>query len=132
MVSAMGVVMEARTFGQEVCEYILTLVPYWRVSTEAWKLSDDNYLVGIGVLRNYGGDLMVSTLRSPDEDDAEQLRRIASGKLTLQCGAIGNILVVYDDLRNPRPDCFALGDTYPMLPWSSANELSRYVIRDTP
>ncbi|HEY8297307.1 MAG TPA: hypothetical protein VIG32_04715 [Candidatus Baltobacteraceae bacterium] len=122
--------METRTFGQEVCEYIMTLVPFWRVSTEAWKLSDDNYLVGIGVLRNFGGDLMVATLGSADEDDAEQLRLIASGKLTLRCGSIDNIVVVYDHRNGLRAENFALGDLYPIVAWSSAAELQTYVIRD--
>src|ERR1700757_4634160 len=91
--------MMSQTFGQEVYEYIVTLVPYWRATTEAWLLSNERYLVGIGVLRNYGGDLMVVTLQSPEEKEADQLRLILSDKLRLLQGSLDNIVVVYDDRR---------------------------------
>jgi hypothetical protein len=46
------------SFGVSVFEYLKTLVPQWRLCDEAWLLGED-HLVGIGLERNYGGQLMV-------------------------------------------------------------------------
>ena len=51
--------MSMHDFGMELFEYVRTLVPYWRVSDDAWPLSNASHLCGIGVLRNYGGQAMV-------------------------------------------------------------------------
>ena len=53
------------SFGSLVFEHLKTLVPFWRVCDEAWLLGND-YLVGIGVERNYGGQLLVVPL--PDRE----------------------------------------------------------------
>jgi len=35
------------------------LVPYWRICDKAWHIGENIYLAGIGVERNYGGQLLV-------------------------------------------------------------------------
>jgi hypothetical protein len=40
-------------------QFITSIVPYWRVSDECWHLSDEAVFCGIGVHRNYGGQVMV-------------------------------------------------------------------------
>jgi hypothetical protein len=46
-------------FGSVIFEYLKTIVPYWRICDEAWHVTEDPYLGGIGVERNYGGQLLV-------------------------------------------------------------------------
>jgi hypothetical protein len=60
------------SFDQDLYSYVETLVPYWRVCDEAWPLGED-HLVGIGVLRNHGGQVMVLPW---DQETRDQLQRI--------------------------------------------------------
>lgn len=119
-------------FGQRVYERIVRLVPYWRASTEAWLLSDDSYLVGIGVLRNYGGDLMVITIDSLEDEVIGQLVALLQGKLSLEDRKLENILIVVDDSILGFDDLPAALGRLESLRWSSAAALARYVIRDEP
>lgn len=119
-------------FGQRVYDRIVRLVPYWRASTEAWLLSDDSYLVGIGVLRNYGGDLMVVDVDSLDNDSIRQLVGLARGDLSLQVGSLSNILLMLDDSALTVDDLPPLLGQFERLLWSSAESLAQYVISDEP
>lgn len=119
-------------FEQRVYDRIVRLVPYWRVSMDAWSLSDNAHLAGIGVLRNYGGDLMVLAIDSSEDTRIGRLAAVLRGELALRNGRIENILVVFDDsvLRfEELPP--ALGQLN-LLPWSSAMVLPRYVVKDNP
>jgi hypothetical protein len=112
------------TFGQELFEYITTVVPYWRVSDEAWPLADD-YLTGIGVLRNYGGQVMVLPW---SEDTRRQLMRFRE----LLEPLLKQIVVVVDDREPEDLEAIpALLSPITVLPWSRRTELARFVIKDT-
>lgn len=119
-------------FGQHVYERIVRLVPYWRASTEAWRLSDDSYLVGIGVLRNYGGDLMVITIDSPGYEAVGQLCALLRGELSLTNGRLENILVLIDDRLIGFDELPPELGRLECMRWSSAADLEQYVTRDAP
>jgi hypothetical protein len=117
------------TFGQNVFAFLTTIVPYWRMCDDAWLLSDESHLRGIGVLRNYGGDVLII----PWSKDPELLR-------CLQLPRMGNALpdydrriVVVDDRSGERWDHVEKG-IFPIavIPWSDRSRLSEFVISDAP
>jgi hypothetical protein len=111
-------------FGQELFEYLTTLVPYWRVSDEAWPLEKD-HIRGIGVLRNYGGAVMVMPW---NDDTRAQLARFREHLDPL----LKRIVVVVDDREIA--DWGAASATLApiaLLPWSRRNQLASFVIKDT-
>lgn len=111
------------TFGQELFKYIATVVPYWRVCDEGWPLADD-YLTGIGVLRNYGGQVMVLPW---NEDARQQLARFREllGSLSKR------IVVVVDDREvDDLEAILAILSPIAVLPWSRRTELARFIIKD--
>jgi hypothetical protein len=112
------------TFGKELFEHITTVVPYWRVCDEAWPLAGD-HLTGIGVLRNYGGQVMVLPW---SVDTRRQLTRFRK----LLDPLSKRIIVVVDD-REPEDleTISAMLTPITVLPWSRRNELARFVIKDT-
>lgn len=119
-------------FGQRAYERIVRLVPYWRASTEAWRLSNDSYLVGIGVLRNYGGDLMVITIDSLDDEAIGQLLALLQRDISLEHGRIENIFVLVDDALIGFDELPATLGRLDRLRWSDAEALVKYVTKDEP
>ena len=106
-------------------KYITTLVPYWRVSDEAWPIGDD-HLVGIGVLRKYGGQVIVL----PWDDNASSRLARLRGKL----GPVFDKVVVVVDDRTPGDigAIEALLEPIAVVPWSRRAELEKFIIKDTP
>jgi hypothetical protein len=119
-------------FGQRVYDRIVRLVPCWRASTDAWSLSDGSHLVGIGVLRNYGGDLLVITIDSREDETIGQLVAVLGGDLSLRNGRIENVLVVFDDSVLRFEELPRTLWQLERLPWSSAASLALYIIKDNP
>jgi len=112
------------TFGQELFEYITTVVPDWRVCDEAWPLADD-YLTGIGVLRNYDGQVMVLPW---NEDAGKQLARFRE----LLEPLLKRVVVVVDDRDVQDMEAIsAMLTPIVVLPWSRRTELARFVTKDT-
>lgn len=115
-----------RTFSQEVFEYLTTLVPYWRVSDEGWPLGeDDHYLTGIGVERNFGGQVMVVPW---DDDSRQQL-----GDFAKSLGPLTERIIAMIDDREPQ-DMESIAATISpiaMLPWSRRSEIATFIVKDT-
>ena len=112
------------TFGQELFTHITTVVPYWRVCDEAWLLGDD-HLTGIGVLRNYAGQVMVL----PWCDDTRQ--QLARFRELLE-PLLKRIVVVVDDRQPEDLEAIsAMLTPIAVLPWSRRTELARFIIKDT-
>ena len=112
------------TFGQELFEHITTVVPYWRVCDEAWALADD-HLTGIGVLRNYGGQVMVLPW---SQNTRRQLARFRE-----QLGPLSKRIIVVVDDREPE-DMEAISTMLTpitVLPWSRRDELASFVVKDS-
>lgn len=104
-------------------------MPYWRVTDEAWPLgeeSESRYLNGIGVLRNYGGQVMVVP---GEESPLETLRSILERKSF----DTQRVIVVVDD-RDGQDwhDVAARVSPVRVLPWSRRDELTRFVLKDEP
>jgi hypothetical protein len=113
------------TFGQELFKHITTVVPYWRACDEAWPLADD-HLTGIGVLRNYGGQVMVLPW---SEDTRRQLVRLRE----LLEPISKRIIVVVDDREPEDVEAIsAMLTPIVVLPWSGRSELAKFVIKDSP
>jgi hypothetical protein len=117
-----------RAFVRELFEYLTTLVPYWRVCDEAWPIigAGDRHLTGIGVLRNYGGQVMVMPW---NEDTRQQLAWFRESLDPL----LDQVVVVVDD-REPEDleGISAMGTAVTVLPWSRRAELVAFVIKDRP
>lgn len=114
-----------RTFGSELFEYITTVVPHWRVCDEAWAIASD-HLTGIGVLRNYGGQVMVMPW---DEHTHRQL----VGFRGLLGPLLKRIVVVVDDREAEDSEVVpAILAPIAVLPWSRRSELAAFVIKDAP
>ncbi|HTJ24984.1 MAG TPA: hypothetical protein VMA36_02365 [Candidatus Limnocylindria bacterium] len=123
-------------FQQAVFAYITTLVPYWRVSDDAWPLSDGSYLAGIGVLRNYGGDAMVVPLTALEDEALPELLKVLTGQVesVIARGSIAARLVIvlddrFGDLRKqlpPEMECATI------VSWSNREALAQYVGGDAP
>jgi hypothetical protein len=113
------------TFGQELFKYIKTVVPYWRVCDEAWLLANDDYLTGIGVLRNYGGEVMVMPWGEHTRDQIARFRELLKPFLK-------RIVVVIDD-RAPKDveAISAMLAPIAVLRWSHRSELAAFVIKDS-
>ncbi|HXO17918.1 MAG TPA: hypothetical protein VN909_07080 [Candidatus Dormibacteraeota bacterium] len=111
-------------FSQEVFTYITTVVPYWRVNDEAWSLESD-YLTGIGVERNYGGQVMVMPW---GEDTGSQLARFHDRLAPLA----KRIIVVVDDREVDDVNRVAAMVTpIAVLAWSRRAELASVIIKDS-
>ncbi|HEY1977380.1 MAG TPA: hypothetical protein VGG89_12575 [Candidatus Baltobacteraceae bacterium] len=80
--SAAFVEIGSASFGQEIFAFLTTLVPYWRVSDDAWLLQDGSHLSGIAVLRNFGGDVLVVKWE-PDDSDLERRLLLARSDETV-------------------------------------------------
>ncbi|HEY2476922.1 MAG TPA: hypothetical protein VGI19_19225 [Candidatus Cybelea sp.] len=113
------------TFGSELFAYLTTVVPSWRVCDEAWPIASD-HLTGIGVKRNYGGQVMVMPW---GEETSRQLARFRE-----MLGPLSKRIVVVADDRES-------GDTQPIsvavtpiavILWSRPSELAAFVIKETP
>jgi hypothetical protein len=115
-----------RTFGQDLFAYIATLVPHWRVGDEAWPIGgNDNHITGIGVERNYGGQVLVIAW---DENVRRQLARFHKDLEPL----FKRIVVVVDDRKSADLDAIERTCTpITVLPWSRRVELAGTVIQDT-
>jgi hypothetical protein len=112
------------TFVQEVFKYITSVVPNWRVSDEAWLLEGD-YLTGIGVERNYGGQVIVL----PWDDDTRQ--QLVSVGRRLE-PFLKRIAVVVDDRDTENVEAISKAIAPVLLiPWSHRAELASFVIKDT-
>lgn len=113
------------TFGQELFEYITTIVPRWRVCDEAWPLVG-GHLTGIGVLRNYGGQVMVLPW-------TENARRQLAHFHDLIAPLSERIVVVVDDRDlEDVESTSAMLSPITVLPWSRRTELAKFVIKDNP
>lgn len=118
-------------FGREVFQYLVEIVPYWRVSDDAWMLSDGSYLTGIGVLRNFGGNVLVVPFSTNDTELSERLTKISDGELTVWAGN-QRIEVVIDDRQGS--DSGAVSRQLAGLTvvcWSHRKDLVRFVVKDT-
>lgn len=108
---------------RELFEYIATIVPYWRVSDEAWPLKGE-YLTGKGVLRNDGGQVMVMVW---NDDTRRQLARLREmlGDLS------SRIVVIVDDEGVEDLDGIAATvRPIAVLPWSRKANLASFIIKD--
>ena len=81
-------------FPRLVFEYLASIVPYWRVSDDAWPLTDGSHLAGIGVLRNYGGGLLVVPCELDDPGFAETARRL---QLAADSPVASRVIAMADD-----------------------------------
>jgi hypothetical protein len=115
-----------RAFGQELFAYITTLVPYWRVCDEAWALDEgDDHLTGIGVLRNYGGQVLIVPW---DDSACGQLAHVHKRLKTF----FDRIMVVVDDRKSEDLEAIrAICSPIVVLPWSRRAELAAFVVKDT-
>jgi hypothetical protein len=115
------------TFSSEVFNFIKTLVPYWRVSDDAWRLADGSYLTGIGVLRNFGGSVMVIPW---DKDRHQQL---AALRFSTESLPFDRVIIVVDDRIEAAWERIA-DDLSPFTvsPWSRRNELAGCLANDRP
>ncbi len=116
------------SFGELVFEYLKTVVPHWRLCDEAWLLGDD-HLVGIGVERNYGGQMLIVPLSGgdvvPHQDWPDILPALEAAAI-----ALDRVVVVLDD-RAERPQYYQ-STPFPKVLWSEREQLSTWVVRDTP
>jgi hypothetical protein len=113
------------TFEQDLYNYVETLVPYWRVCDEAWPLGEDN-LVGIGVLRNYGGQVMVLPW---NQNTSDQLRRLREQLEPF----LKHIIVVVPDCESEELEAIdASVAPVEILLWSRRTDLANFVIKDSP
>jgi hypothetical protein len=113
------------TFGQELFKHITTVVPYWRVCDEAWLLGGD-HLTGIGVLRNYGGQVMVLPWSEDARAQLARFRELLEPVLT-------RVVVVVDDRESEDLDeISAMLTPIAVLPWSRRTELARFIVNDIP
>lgn len=116
------------TFGVLVFDYLKTLVPSWRLCDEAWVLAGD-HLVGIGVERNYGGQLMVV----PDpEGSAKPHPAWPDIEPSLEAAGYTpeRVVVVIDDrdgAKNGRRST-----RFPEIRWSEREQLMDHVVKDRP
>jgi hypothetical protein len=114
-----------RSFKSELFEYVTTVVPYWRVCDEAWPIGGD-HLTGIGVLRNYGGQVMVMPWGHDTRLQLSSFRELL-GPFMKQ------IIVVIDDREHEGAEA-AVAELAPIvvLPWSRRSELAAFIIKDAP
>ncbi len=117
------------TFSRQVFEFLKTVVPFWRISDEARLLSDGTYLVGIGVERNYGGQILVLPISQGDPIERVQpvvLPYTLNGRLDT-----GPCLVVLEN-SNGRyyEELSALVRPVKVLLWSERHELQKYVLQN--
>ncbi len=114
-------------FGMELFDYVRTLVPYWRVSDDAWLLSDESHLCGLGVLRNYGGQVMVMEW---DPDVHQQLTSLRDSDEKID---FNRVVVVVDDRAITHWEKIQT-DLAPVnvTPWSKRETLAEILIRDQP
>lgn len=114
-----------RTFSSELFEYITTVVPYWRVCDEAWPLAND-HLTGIGVERNWGGQVMVMPW---DQDTRRQLVPLGDRPESV----LKRIIVVVDDREPEDTEAIAaLLTPIAVLRWSRRSELAAFLIKNAP
>jgi hypothetical protein len=119
----------AATLGQELFVYLATIVPYWRVSDDAWLLYDEAHLCGIGVLRSYGGDVLVI----PWSEDPELLRCLRLPRMGSALPDYDRRIVIVDDRKGEHWELVEKRiSPVPVIPWSDRPRLSEYVIRDAP
>jgi hypothetical protein len=114
-------------FGRKLFEYIKTLVPDWRVSDDAWALSDESHLCGIGVLRNYGGEVMVIEWTPGIHKQVSDLRDSGSEV------DFNRVVIVVDDHAiadwlNIQKELAPIN----VIPWSKREGLAQIVISDQP
>lgn len=102
------------------------MVPYWRVSDDAWNLGEDSYLTGIGVLRNYGGDVIVIPWEEDRHQELLRLLRADSG-VDLQ-----RVTVVIDDRTEAWQVIAEELAPITVLPWSRRDELIQRILKDKP
>ncbi len=114
-------------FGRELFEYMTSLVPFWRVSDDAWNLGGDAFLAGIEVLRNYGGEVMVIPWDEERREELIGLRHLAT-RIDLQ-----RVVVVVDD-RTAAAWQEIEKDLAPIvvLPWSRRIDLTATLVKDIP
>lgn len=121
------------TFGQRVFDRLARIVPYWRVSDDAWALSDDSHLCGLGVLRNYGGALLVVPVDSGGDNAIAQLSALSQGNISFEYGRIGNVLVLINDGVYPLGMLQPSIRQFACLAWSAKDEsLAQHIIKDKP
>lgn len=114
-----------RTFGSELFEYITNLIPYWRVSDEAWSVAS-GHLTGVGVERNLGGQVMVMAW---NQDTSRKLASVGD----LPESFLKRIVVVVDDRESADTGAIAaLLTPIAVLPWSRRSELATFVVKEAP
>jgi hypothetical protein len=115
-------------FGALVFDYLKTVVPFWRLCDEAWALGED-HLVGIGVLRNYGGQLMV-VLQSDGWSKPHPAWPNIEPALEAAGYSRDRIVVVVDD-RSGVPEVRQTMQ-FPQVLWSERERLKDYLVKDEP
>jgi hypothetical protein len=117
------------TLGHQLFDYLASIVPYWRVSDDAWSLCDESHLVGIGVLRNYGGDVLVI----PWSEDPELVRCLRLPRIGSAVPDYDRRIVVVDDRSGAQWELVQKRlFPMPVVPWSERRRLADFVIRDAP
>jgi hypothetical protein len=115
-------------FSKLVFDYLQTLVPNWRLCDEAWPVGDE-HLIGIGVERNYGGQVLVVTLSDGDSSPHPSWPNI-DDQLKAHGKAANRVVVVLDDRNN---DAYVRGQTpFVEIPWSGRERLTDYITKDEP
>jgi len=117
------------SFRQELFAYITSIVPFWRVTDDAWLLCNESHVSGIGVLRNYGGDVLVV----PWSDDPELARSLQLPRMANELPDIDRRIVVVDDRSGERTDLLGQRiSPIPVILWSERSRLSDFVIMGAP
>lgn len=118
-----------RNLGRDLFTYLTTIVPYWRVSDDAWQLDDDSYLGGIGVLRNYGGDVLIV----PWSDDPELASALKLPRIGRKTADLDRRLVVVDDRGGQSETVIAeLVAPVKVIGWTQRQKIADFVVSDTP
>jgi hypothetical protein len=115
----------ARTgYGPEAFEFICSLVPFWRVSDDVARLSNDEYLGGIGVLRKNGDVLVVPIDRDRDSGRTDLLRYFVDNDRSADYFGT-RIVVLYNDTSETTvPEFVGEVMTLTVIPWSRRGELA--------
>lgn len=107
------------TFRRELFEHITTVVPQWRVNDEAWLVGND-YLTGIRVLRNCGGQVMILPWDDRTREQLAHLREVLKPFLN-------RITVVVDDRSTGHmEDVSKMLDPIAVVSWSASSRTQAF------
>lgn len=117
-------------FWKLLLSYLFTLVPYWRIFTDAAPLKGDSHLRGLGVLRNCAHDLLVLPW---NENDPELATRVVTPRMGDDALEGDRRLVVVDDRENQQNDDIARRvSPVKVVLWSQRDKLLSYVRNEEP